>query len=132
VASSRLESDGDVECLRQTVPGIVDALKTMTVGEERRVWIPAALTRGNNDERTSPNVDLTFDIALLELIKGPAVPKDLKPPRSATKAPSGLAFLSLQKGKVRSTKSPDSKVSIHFPDGGRWEAARDDGDANCP
>jgi peptidylprolyl isomerase len=114
VASSRLEAEGAVQCLRQTLPGIVDALKTMTVGEERRVWIPAALTRGNDDERTSPNVDLTYDIALLELIKAPAVPKDLKPPRSATKTPSGLACLTLRKGSGTEHPSPDGKVSIHM------------------
>jgi len=32
VASSRLEAEGSVQCLRQTLPGIVDALKTMTSG----------------------------------------------------------------------------------------------------
>jgi FKBP-type peptidyl-prolyl cis-trans isomerase len=123
--SSPAEADGAwVECVRGMVPGILEALKAMSVGEERRAWIPASLafSADDDDDRTTPKVDMTFDIALLELMKAPPVPKDLKaPPRSATKTSSGLAFVVLKKGEGTEHPLPASRVTVHFsgwkPDG---------------
>ena len=110
------EEDGAVQCLRQVVPGLVTALKAMTVGEERRIWVPAELAFPARDhDRTTPKVDMTFDVTLLELLKAPPVPKDLKaPPRTATKTPSGLAFVVLKKGSGTDRPSEASRVTLQF------------------
>jgi peptidylprolyl isomerase len=116
LVSSPSEEGGSVQCLRQVVPGIVTALQAMSVGEERRVWVPADLAFATNDhDRTAPKVDMTFDVTLLDLMKAPPVPKDLKaPPRSATRLPSGLALLVLKKGTGTEHPSDSSRVTLHF------------------
>src|SRR5262249_34466288 len=115
LASSPPEDEGIVQCLPQVVPGLVEALKAMTVGEERRVWIPADLAFAAKDhDRITPKVDMTYDITLLELMKAPPVPRDFKaPPRTATRTPSGLALQVLKKGTGSDHPSDTSRVTLH-------------------
>jgi len=105
--------------------GIAEALRAMVAGEKRRVWIPASLTfakkhhRGSRrmelDEETPPNVDLTFDVELLEVIKAPPVPADLEtPPGNAIKTSTGLAFQVLKMGIGTKHPSMTSQVTLHY------------------
>jgi len=113
--SSPSEEEGIVQCLPQVVPGLAEALKAMSVGEERRVWVPADLAFAAKDhDRTRPKVDMTYDIALLDLMKAPPVPKDLKaPPRTATRTASGMAMQTLKKGTGTERPSEASGVTLH-------------------
>ncbi|HKQ70535.1 MAG TPA: FKBP-type peptidyl-prolyl cis-trans isomerase [Polyangiaceae bacterium] len=116
-ASSPSEDDkGMVQCMQEVVSGLAEALKAMSVGEARRVWVPAELAFAAVDhDRVRPKVDLTFDIALLDLMKAPPVPKDLKaPPRTVKRAASGLALQILKKGKGSEHPSEASSVTLHF------------------
>ena len=119
-----------VQCMRTIVPGLVTALKAMSVGEERRVWVPAELAFSAHDhDRTSPKVDMTFDLALRELLQAPPVPKDLKsPPRAATRTPSGLALLVLKKGTGTEHPTDSGRVTLQFTgwkaDGTLFETTR--------
>jgi peptidylprolyl isomerase len=112
--ASSPSDDGIVQCLRQIVPGLAEALESMSVGDERRVWVPADLAFAAHDhDRVTPKVDMTYDVALLDLMKAPAAPKDLKAPRTATRTPSGLALQILQKGTGREHPSETSRVTLH-------------------
>ena len=55
---------------------------------------------------------MTYDIALLDQ-KAPPVPKDLEPPRTATRTPSGLALQILKKGTGSEHPSETSRVILH-------------------
>ncbi len=115
LVSSPSDDEGTVQCLRQVVPGLVEALKAMSVGEERRVWVPADLAFAAKDhDRITAKADMTYDIALLDLMKAPEVPKDLKaPPRAATRTASGLALQTLKKGTGTEHPSETSRVTLH-------------------
>jgi FKBP-type peptidyl-prolyl cis-trans isomerase len=115
VSSSRLQGDAVVQCIRKTIQGVADALKEMVAGEERRLWVPAGLTfKADDDDPRPPNVDLTFDVELVDIIKAPATPADLKaPPGTATKLPSGLVMKVVKKGTGTLRSSPTSRVRFH-------------------
>jgi peptidylprolyl isomerase len=50
------------------IKGFSEALQLMTVGETRRVWIPADLAYGKTPRAGAPAGTLVFDIALLEIV----------------------------------------------------------------
>jgi FKBP-type peptidyl-prolyl cis-trans isomerase len=112
------------QCLPRTMPGVAEALKLMSEGEQRRVWVPAKLTYlptrhgplGKvDDDDPPPNVDLTFDVELVQIKKVPATPADLaSPSKSATVLPSGLAFQVLEAGSGKQHPSSSSRVSMHY------------------
>lgn len=112
------------QCLPRTVPGVAEALKLMSEGEQRRVWVPAKLTYlptrhgplGKvDDDDPPPSVDLTFDLELVQIKKVPATPADLvNPPKSATILPSGLAMQVLEAGSGKQHPSSSSRVSMHY------------------
>ncbi len=86
LVSSRLRGTAEVQCMQTVFPGVAEALKTMVVGEERRIWVPGRLTFTSADEDdTPPKVDITMDIELLAIIKAPPTPPDLKAPSSQVK-----------------------------------------------
>jgi FKBP-type peptidyl-prolyl cis-trans isomerase len=116
VSSTRLRGDVVVQCMRKTMRGVAEALKEMVAGEERRLWVPAGLTfeSDDDDDPPPPNVDLTFDVELVDIIKAPATPADLSaPPRAATKLPSGLVMNVVKKGTGTVRPSPASRVRLH-------------------
>ena len=71
-----------------------------------------------SDVAAAPAGDLTFDVELLEIQKGaepPAVPTDLaKPPATAKKTKSGLAYRYLTKGKGTVHPKATDKVNVHY------------------
>src|SRR5262249_23555275 len=105
-----------VECLRKAMPGIAEAMKTMVVGEKLRAWLPGRLTfQPREPDEPAPHDDLTFDLQLAEILHPPPTPVDLnKPPKSAVRTPSGLAFRVLEKGTGSEHPTEKSRVTIHF------------------
>jgi len=98
------------------IPGWVEGLQLMVVGEKRRLWIPATLAYGERPAMPgAPAGDLVFDVELIEIVKGPETPKDLlKPPKDATKTASGLVYKILKKGTGTKSPSPTNRVSVHY------------------
>ena len=116
LASSRRHAELESQCLRTMFAGLAAAVQTMVVGEERRVWVPAALTyKGDDDDDGAPpGADVTFDVELLEIQKAPEAPRDLKAPSSARKSPSGLALEILQKGRGTQHPAASDRMTLHF------------------
>lgn len=116
-----------MQCLNTMVPGLVEAFEKMTPGERRRVWVPATLAFGKKhrhgggfdrmslDEEPAPDVDVTFDVELVEIIRAPSTPADLHtPPDRAVKSASGLALLVLKNGDGRQHPAMTSQVTLHY------------------
>jgi FKBP-type peptidyl-prolyl cis-trans isomerase len=103
--------------LERVIPGWTEGLQLMVTGEKRRFWIPAALAYGQNPRAGAPAGDLTFDVELLDIMKGPdlpAVPEDVAaPPKTAKKTKSGLAYKVLKPGTGSKPKATDV-VAVHY------------------
>jgi FKBP-type peptidyl-prolyl cis-trans isomerase len=99
------------------IKGWQEGLQLMVVGEKRRFWIPAELAYGNRGG-FGPKGQLTFDVELLEVKKGPEppeVPKDLlKPPKDAKKTKSGLVYRVLKKGDGKTHPQASDRVQVHY------------------
>jgi FKBP-type peptidyl-prolyl cis-trans isomerase len=100
--------------LDHVIPGWTEGLQLMVTGEKRRLWIPAALAYGANPRPGAPAGDLTFDVELLEIMKGPdlpPVPEDVAAaPKTAKKTKSGLAYRVLKPGTGKPPKATDIVV----------------------
>ena len=106
--------------VNQVIPGWTEGLQLMVVGEKRRFWIPADLAYGQHPrEQGAPAGQLTFDVELLALTpapKPPPIPKDVKkPPATAKKTRSGLAYRVLKKGPGKGpSPKTTSRVSADY------------------
>ena len=66
-------------------------------------------------EDPPPNVDLTFDLELVRILKAAEKPNNLKaPPPDAFKTPSGVAILVLQPGTGTKHPGPGSRVTLNY------------------
>jgi len=52
----------------RVIPGWSEGVKLMTVGEKRRMWVPANLAYGENPPNGAPAGLLVFDVELLEIL----------------------------------------------------------------
>lgn len=106
--------------VKDVIPGMSEGLQLMVVGEKRRLWIPADLAYGQHPrEQGAPAGQLTFDVELLSLTvapKPPPTPKDVKkPPATAKKTHSGLAYRVLTKGPGKGpSPTATSKVTANY------------------
>jgi FKBP-type peptidyl-prolyl cis-trans isomerase len=102
----------------QVIPGWTEGLQLMVAGEKRRFWIPGKLAYGDTPRmQGAPAGNLTFDVELLDIVKPPPVPADVKaPPASATKTASGLAYRILEPSKDASAQKPGpaSVVTVSY------------------
>jgi FKBP-type peptidyl-prolyl cis-trans isomerase len=100
----------------EVIPGWTEALKLMVTGEKRRLWIPAKLAYGDHPQMGgAPSGDLTFDVELLDIVKPPATPEDVKaPPKSAKKTASGLYYRVLTPGTGKVHPTATSRVTVHY------------------
>jgi peptidylprolyl isomerase len=99
----------------EVIKGWTEALQLMSLGEKRRVWIPAALAYGESPRRGAPAGDLTFDIELHEIKPAPAVPTDLKePPKDAKKTKSGFTYKILTSGKGKDHPKEKDNVTVVY------------------
>ena len=100
------------------IAGWTEGLQLMTVGEKRRFWIPANLAYGETPSRPgAPCGDLTFDVELFGIQKAPEIPKapkQLQPPESAARTPSGLAHEILKEGDGGECPGELDIVTVHF------------------
>ena len=100
------------------IKGWTEGLSLMVTGEKRRLWIPADLAYGPPPRKDSPSGDVVFDVELLELSpapRAPSVPPDVqRPPPSAKRSPTGLAYRVLKRGT--GTRSPQlgDTVEVHY------------------
>ena len=102
--------------VNEVIPGWTEALKLMVVGEKTRLWIPGKLAYGDRPQMGgAPTGDLTFDVELLDIVKPPATPEDLKaPPATAKKTASGLVYRVLKPGTGKDHPTATSRVSVHY------------------
>jgi len=97
-------------------PALAGAVKEMTIGERRRVWLPAALTavHGGDADEARPGVDLVYELDLVEILRAPPVPGDLRaPPGTARRSEGGVAMVLLEKGQG-DVPSAASRLKLHF------------------
>jgi FKBP-type peptidyl-prolyl cis-trans isomerase len=103
--------------LKEVIKGWTEGLALMVAGEKRRLWIPAALAYGDPANRPgAPAGDLVFDVELLEIVKAPKAPADVKAaPADAKKTASGLAYKVLKAGPAGGkSPAPTDKVTVHY------------------
>jgi len=89
--------------------GISAAVKTMSVGEHARVWVPAVDTKGRDAD------PIVVDIRLISVQVAPPIPADVAaPPANAKTTKSGVASVVLEPGtgKIQPT-SLDEVVVIY-------------------
>ncbi len=102
----------------EVIKGWTEGLQLMVQAEKRRFWIPADLAYGQSPRNGAPGGDLTFDVELLEIQKGPEappVPADLtKPPADAKKTKSGLVWRYLTHGKGKKHPKETDTVKVHY------------------
>jgi FKBP-type peptidyl-prolyl cis-trans isomerase len=115
-SSSRARSRAPLKCLGKMIAGLRTAILTMREGEQRRVWIPGALTFVPTEpDDAAPNEDLTFDVELVEILRAPVTPRELdKPAATAKKLPSGLAYLVLEPGRGTEKLGPTQRARVRF------------------
>jgi len=112
-ATSGASAEPAPQCLGAAMKGIAIALRLMTPGERRRVWIPADLSYKPEEAPQGPA--LTVEVELVSITRAPRCPQDLTaPPQRAQKLLSGVTidWLISNKGEVH--PAMDSKVTVHF------------------
>lgn len=94
------------------IPGWIEGLQLMNVGEKWRFWIPQNLAY---DGRAGPPAGmLVFDVELLDIVT-PVTPKNVaKAPKNALVTDSGLASVVLEKGTGQTRPTATSMVEVHY------------------
>ena len=103
--------------IRTVVKGLSEGLQLMSPGEKRRFWLPAHLAYGEKPQNDgAPAGQLTFDVELHEIIRGPQAPKDIaKAPRDAVCFASGVCMKRLAAGSSPEKKADiSSAVVVHY------------------
>ncbi len=108
--------------LNRVIPGWTEGLQLMTVGEERRFWIPVELAYNNRPGR--PAGMLVFDVELIGIKDAPAAkpkaaavpaPSDVAaPPADAEKTSTGLASKVLKPGDGKGNPAATNTVTVHY------------------
>jgi FKBP-type peptidyl-prolyl cis-trans isomerase len=100
--------------LNRVIKGWGEGVQLMTLGEKRRLWIPAELAYAKNPDR--PQGMLVFDIELLEMSPSPSIaPPDVAAaPADAKKLAGGLAYKVLKAGTGKIHPRRDSRVTVHY------------------
>jgi FKBP-type peptidyl-prolyl cis-trans isomerase len=95
------------------VPGLLEGLQMMVVGEKRRLWMPEKLAfKGAAGKPAGP---LVFDVELFSIVPMPKAPADVAaPPANAEKTKSGLASVVLKAGTGTAHPTRTSQVTVHY------------------
>ena len=94
----------------RVIAGFSEALKSMTVGQKLRAWIPEPLAYKGARE---PKGMLVFDIELLDISN--RAPSDVKAvPADAKRTATGLAYRVLQDGTGGRHPKASSMVTVHY------------------
>jgi peptidylprolyl isomerase len=102
--------------VNEVIPGWSEALKLMVLGEKVRLWIPGKLAYGDHPQMGgAPSGDLVFDVELLDIVKPPSTPEDVKSaPKTAKKTASGLAYRVLKAGTGKIHPTASNRVTVHY------------------
>ena len=98
-------------------PGLQEGLSSMVEGEQRRLWIPAALATGSSEVAKPPGA-LVTDVELLKVVEGrlpaPAPPDLASPPSDAERTESGLVSRQLKAPTSSGRAGPYDRVRIAY------------------
>jgi FKBP-type peptidyl-prolyl cis-trans isomerase len=98
----------------RVMAGWRECVQLMTVGEQRRCWVPQDLAYKGQAGR--PTGTVVFDIELLDTRQSPTIPPPdvAEPPKDASRSASGLAYKVLRKGT--GVRNPDGlrRVTVHY------------------
>lgn len=102
--------------LNAVLPGWIEGVQLMVVGEKRRFWVPEKL--GFNGQAGRPAGALVFDIELLDIavaLEAPVAPVDVAaPPADAVRRRSGLASKVIHPGTGTVHPRSSSRVTVHY------------------
>jgi FKBP-type peptidyl-prolyl cis-trans isomerase len=99
--------------LAGVIPGWIEGVPLMVVGETRRFWIPEKLAFGGAPDK--PKGMLVFDIELVDIIPGPKAPPDVAaPPADAEKTKTGLASKVIKPGTGTEHPVKASTVTVNY------------------
>jgi peptidylprolyl isomerase len=99
--------DGATFHLARAIPGWIEVLEQMVVGEKRRVWVPPSAAY--QDAPDAPAGVLVFDLELLDVTHGPAAPPDVAAPPG-----SGFAAKVIAAGKGTVHPTINDSVTVTF------------------
>jgi FKBP-type peptidyl-prolyl cis-trans isomerase len=98
------------------ITGWAEVLPKLVVGDRIRLWVPKEL--GYDGRHGRPRGPIVFDLALRAIDERPEPPRPpadvAAPPKTATRTPSGLAYLALEKGEGERHPTAESRVEIHY------------------
>lgn len=131
IDSSILDGEPRTFLMDDLIKGLSEGLGTMTKGEKRRFWIPAALARSGRPKRPGAPGPSVFDVELLNLVSMPdpmPVPDDVEaPPADAKRTRSGLVYKFIKRGKGKDHPTAASTVEVHYtgwtPDGQPFDSS---------
>lgn len=115
-AGARFESSHDkgqpaIFSLERIFPGWHEGILQMSVGEKRRLWVPASLTPPK--PQSGPQGDVIFDLELLAVKKIPEMP-GTKPPEGATMTRFGAFSRILEEGEGEETGAAGRGALTHY------------------
>jgi peptidylprolyl isomerase len=120
--------------IRDLAGGLTSQIEQMVDGEQRRVWVPAALAYGQRPSfANAPRGDMTFEVELVRIIPLPPVPPDVAAaPADAKTTKSGLTYLVLKKGTGKQHPVDDTRAGVIYsawkPDGTMFQCSLIEGD----
>jgi peptidylprolyl isomerase len=98
--------------LGRLMSGFRQALYSMRIGEERRLWIPESMGAAG---KVPPGGMMVIDTKLVEIIQPPVKPVDVAaPPADAITTKSGLVYKVLQPGTGTKHPKKTSTVRVHY------------------
>ena len=113
--SSHLRDQPVGKMLFREMPGLVEGIQTMTIGEKKRFWIPEALVKHSPG---MPTGDLVYDIELFGVTRNPEpppVPADVAaPPMHAQITDKGVHYVFLDPAKGGARPGPTDMVTVHY------------------
>lgn len=113
-ANTRTQGEALFLSMERIMPGMKECLGTMSIEEQRRLWIPENLAFAGVKGR--PAGAVMMDLELLEILPPPSqAPADVAAPGpDAEKLRSGVAFKILKPGTGKEHPTRSSWVSVHY------------------
>ncbi|BDU77018.1 FKBP-type peptidyl-prolyl cis-trans isomerase [Mesoterricola sediminis] len=100
--------------LDQLMKGMGQALRLMTPGEKRRIWIPQPLAFEGAAGRPTGTITMELELLLVEPSPLLAPPDLAAPPEGAVRLPSGVAYRILRPGDMGGRPTSRSTVTVRY------------------